>query len=292
MTEPAFQRTTPLRAPYVPVRGRVRGGGRQVHGMARLRAVVAAPRVQSALLILTSVFCAFMIGRYTEWAPGMSHISFAKVLLPICGVLVLGRTDLRRRMVALRSPQAKALAAFIGVIVLSIPTSYWPGESLAGLIDFLMTAVPAVLLFAVAGSSLNELVWLVQSFVAALITLAVALKGGFATVDFDGRISISTTYDANDLALVAVVGLPLAFALLREKSRLSKAIGGAGVAASILTVVISGSRGGFLALAAVILLGLFRYRYVIPNGGNCFSCPAWFWAGCSHRKPSGHESQR
>jgi O-antigen ligase len=242
--------------------------------MSGIRKLVLGPRAQSALIILTSILCVFVVGRYTEWVPGLNRVPFAKALLPAGAFLVLTRPDLRRRLGALESPQAKALGALLVVIMLSIPTSYWPGQSMGGLADFLLAAVPVVLLFAVAGSSLSELTWILRSYVVALITLAVALKTGFAQPDPDGRVYISTTYDANDLALVAIVGLALSFALLREKSRVSKALGAMGVAGALVTVATSGSRGGFLGLAAVIVVGLFGFRRALPRWGKVLLIPA------------------
>jgi O-antigen ligase len=228
---------------------------------------------RSLLLIIVSVLCAFDIGRFSEWVPGISSLPFAKLLLPLGVLALLTRKDVRRRLKALRAPQGKAFGAFLIVIILSIPTSLWMGGSFAAFIDYSKTAVPPIILFAAAAESLEELSWLLCAYVVAMICLGVALKTGFGSVDSDGRVSISTTYDANDLAMIAVIGFTMASALIRDKRKWLRLLGVVGVVMALVIIVVSTSRGGFIGLGVVVALGLLVYRNSLPRWGKWVLIP-------------------
>jgi O-antigen ligase len=81
----------------------------------------------------------------------------------------------------------------------------------------------------------------------------------------DGRLSSSGTYDPNDVALVAACCFPFSTMLLSDRSRAWRWIGLAGVVMSLMIVVLSASRGGVLALGAVLVFAIFGTRRNLPR---------------------------
>jgi O-antigen ligase len=70
-------------------------------------------------------------------------------------------------------------------------------------------------------------------------------------------------YDANDFATFAVTAMPLAlFALHRGRDRYQRILGAVALGVLTLAFVWTGSRGGFIALLAVVAYINFRYRAI------------------------------
>ena len=70
-------------------------------------------------------------------------------------------------------------------------------------------------------------------------------------------------YDANDFATFAVTAMPLAlFVLHRARAASHRVLGGAALAVLTLAFVWTGSRGGFIALLAVVGFIIYGYRAI------------------------------
>jgi O-antigen ligase len=130
---------------------------------------------------------------------------------------------------------------------------------------------------------LLNMLWLfcISTGVYSLIAL---LKG----VSGSGRLEYGQMYDPNDLALYALSFLPLNFLFLSKSNPFWKRITSCGIiAVSLMVVLMSGSRGGFLALCLVVTMlllsrsQLIKYSYkvtivalvliVITYGGSAFN---------------------
>ena len=149
-------------------------------------------------------------------------------------------------------------AALLGWAVITLPLSMWPGGSWDVLSDSFAKAVASLWLVAVIVDSrvrLRQLIgWLsVFSVVPAIATVRNYAAGHFTSgrvVTHDGGL----TGNPNDLALLLTVMLPLTFTLAMTARTWHRAallaIAGAQVVATILTF----SRGGFLALVALLAI--------------------------------------
>ncbi|HKV49939.1 MAG TPA: O-antigen ligase family protein [Gemmatimonadaceae bacterium] len=83
----------------------------------------------------------------------------------------------------------------------------------------------------------------------------------FFRVGQDGRLGDLVYYDANDFALIMVCSLPFAVYFLRSPDRRKwRSLGMIAIAMFMIGIVKSGSRGGFLALIAVLIYIVLRYR--------------------------------
>ncbi len=83
-------------------------------------------------------------------------------------------------------------------------------------------------------------------------------KGTFN--DPTGRFSFGEMYDSNDLAYFLVSLFPLClFFIINKEGLLKKIFGITTFGISVIVILITGSRGGFLSLAVVFTLLLFKY---------------------------------
>lgn len=170
--------------------------------------------------------------------------------------------DPRRRLRTIRHP-ITTLVLVTGVwILLSVPGGVYPGLSFK---FFFKDHIKTILMMAlIAGAIRNvddvERFVRVQIAGAMLYALYVLAK---VQVGSDGRLGDLFYYDANGLALLLSATLPLIVFYTRAQAppawRLA-ALGGCGV--SILTLMKSGSRGGFLALLGAGLYLLFGFKAI------------------------------
>jgi O-antigen ligase len=102
--------------------------------------------------------------------------------------------------------------------------------------------------------SAREAYRVIWALLAAVLVLGLMLRpsGGFE------RVTVSGTYDANDLAFVMICTLPVAASLFTSEKGLRRAAAGIVALLAVLSVVRSGSRGGFLGLIAIGTVLLMR----------------------------------
>ncbi len=107
-------------------------------------------------------------------------------------------------------------------------------------------------------------------FIAQALVLSGLGATGLAVLigrtDSSGRLAGGYTYDANDLALIANVTLPLAVWWILDRRLKGRAFIMAGIPLLIYTVVRSDSRGGFLGMAAVMFgFGVLAWLKISPR---------------------------
>lgn len=161
-------------------------------------------------------------------------------------------------MSGLRTGQGRYFGLFVGAMVLSIPTSLWVGGSVRTFMDFLTAKLPYVLILVGTGFSEEELDWLLRGIVISIILFGAAILGGGGW-SVDGRLFASSTYDPNDIAMMAAVSIPFALRQITGSSMTWRYLGLAGLGSALLLVLQTGSRGGALAVGAVVLSQLFLF---------------------------------
>jgi probable O-glycosylation ligase (exosortase A-associated) len=143
--------------------------------------------------------------------------------------------------------------------VITIPLSLWPGGSWDVVTDSFAKAVASFwLVVAIVDSRarLRQLIgWLsVFSVVPAMVTVSHYAAGHFASgrvVTYEGAL----TQNPNDLALLLTVMLPLTSALaLTARTWWHRAAFVAIAGAQVVTAILTFSRGGFLALVALLAI--------------------------------------
>jgi O-antigen ligase len=214
------------------------------------------------LLVLACALVAFNFGRLNELLPA-SQAPFYRILLPLGVLTLLPKANLAKCVRAIGTPQGRALGIFAASMLLSVPFSLWPGGSFQAAVHYIGAGVPVIILTAAAIQSERDFAWVMRTLVAALIVLAVALVTG--GVERGDRVTTTTTYDPNDIAMVAVVALPPAIWLQRCKQLRWRVLGVLGIVAALVIVTRAASRGGVLGFAAVMLVLLFASRQVIAR---------------------------
>ena len=250
---------------------RPRGGARAPRGDRGREAAAGAPRPSTGLdraaVLTTTILAAIAWGRVHQLFGPTSTLPVGKIFIPLTVLLLLVCPDVGSRFKQLlRTPQGKALFVFVGTICVSVPFGLYASASLSGLRNFLQTAAILVLAIGLTVRTRNDLLTVVNGVVISVALLGAMTAKAAILGGFEGRYGASASYDPNDAAFACVVALPLALWLLVSGTRSwHRLVGLAGIAGAMGGVIFSGSRGGFLGLAAVLFgILLIRGRRALP----------------------------
>jgi len=167
-----------------------------------------------------------------------------------------------RRLKWLKSPIVYAIAAIIGLMVTSLPTSLWPGKGVNFMIFDFMPTVTMMVVLATSLREQEDLEWIAFAhLVGGAVFAAYIFKYGH--MGSDGRLGNLVFYDANDFALVMVCSIPFAIYFMRPGVSAKKRFFAlCAMALFTIMVIRSGSRGGFLGLILVSLYILLQFRSI------------------------------
>ena len=211
-----------------------------------------------ALMIWTSVW------RIQDLVPivGLLKLNLLATALAL-GLFVIDR-DPARRTGWLQPAMVVCAVGLLCMSILGIPTSLWPRNSFMALVRELVPNLLLMGLLAASVRSLRDLEWLgvVMVLGACVYSLFALLRFG---VDASGRLGDMAYYDANDLALVLLCTIPIALYLLLRGGWRRRLLAASSLALMGITFVESGSRGGFIALIAVLAFFLVAYRPIAPR---------------------------
>lgn len=196
-------------------------------------------------------------------------------LAPVRPVLVVGLacvtsallTSPARRQPVLSQREVRIVVGLAGLALLMVPFGVWPGGSLKFLLSvYIKAAFFCILIVALAVNPriMRNLVVAVLVGMGLLGIFTIAGRTTMTSVSpaesAISRAYASLTYDPNDDAMMMVTTLPLAV-FGAAASRGASRLGAAGVAVILaLATIKTVSRGGFIGLAFVTLLLLFRLR--------------------------------
>jgi putative inorganic carbon (HCO3(-)) transporter len=216
------------------------------------------------LLACVAGYLLAAVGRVHQLFPGLEALRPMVVtgLLAIALYVVDRRAQRDSRL--LWTSTTKWLMALLVWMVLSVPTSLWPGYSFDLLADNFIKTVLMYLVVAGAVRGTRDVERL-----AAVYLLAATAYASVALLRFDigagdaWRASRLYYYDSNDFATFAVTAMPfgLYFAHGSQRAR-SRLLALAALAVLTIAFVHTWSRGGFVALLAVAVFILLRYRAI------------------------------
>jgi putative inorganic carbon (HCO3(-)) transporter len=216
-------------------------------------------------LLGLSVFMAFLYLRPADLFPVLAPLRPVLVVLALT-VLIFFLTKKGTREITFAAyPTGKFLLAFLCVMVLSIPFSYWPGESFSNTTEFLKEVTVFILIVNIASSlaALSRLTGVIifSSAVLALFAVKDYLAGRLL---YSGRIEgvVGGIFgDPNDLAVCFVTVLPLIYWRLQARPAPNRRLLLLGaMVLAVGGVIATQSRGGFLGLLAVAGLIWMRSR--------------------------------
>lgn len=229
--------------------GRVRVGARS-HGGARPGTVVRGRGLtitRDPLRLLLFFLTIVTVSRVHGYV-GLSALRPAFLLVGLTCAYIFLNPQTVNWTGLLRTWPAKLITALGVMACISVPF----GMSIGGSGAFILETYAKVLLYAflliLAIRHVGDLYTFVWAYVVSsgvLVILAVVVVGVSKSRGLQ-------TYDANDLGLVLLVGLPLALAVFQSTdSKLAKLISGGAVAGIGMAMSLSMSRGGFLGILAV-----------------------------------------
>ncbi len=225
---------------------------------------VAARRGPSRRRPLGGVFAAlvlFMIiyfARPEDWIPGFSTAPLAK----IAGILVLLALIFSLRQIQQRLPRESLFVALlVGQLFLSSALSpVWRGGAFQLTLNFAKVFM-VILVVGAAVTTIGRLRTLIfaQALSVAAIAAVAIWKGRLVLGRLEGILG-GNYADPNDLALSIIISLPLCLALLFLSKRwLSKILWSISLLVMAYAVLLTGSRGGFLALVVVAAVCLWEF---------------------------------
>lgn len=206
------------------------------------------------LLITAAALILISAGRLHSFFPAVSALRPALLLSPIAlAALILNQRGARRLGLLWGGALGLAIAFFFIWATIGAPFALYPGHAVRSLLNsFLRTGV-VVLVVAAAVRDANDVVRLLKVYAVGAIAFSVLGAGG-AFRAFGGG-----GYDPNDAAMLVVSALPLVLYFAIRARGLQKLLFGFGILACASAVVMSGSRGGYLALAAVVVFAFFGF---------------------------------
>lgn len=167
-----------------------------------------------------------------------------------------------RSMSRLRHPLARTATFILLWMVLSVPTSVFPGLSFSFITgDHIKTYLMMLMIIgSIRGFADVERLIVAQVVGAGLYCFQILTS---YQVGANGRLGDLAYYDSNDLAMLIVGTLPLAIYFLRGDAKpWRRFVALVCVAVFVVAIVRSGSRGGFLGLVAVAIFLLLAFRAI------------------------------
>jgi O-antigen ligase len=201
-----------------------------------------------------AVYVVVSIGRLTDLLPfahswPLAKIAFAIVLI----AAVHGRPGFSP--VPLRTIDlARAVAAFAALVVVSVIFSVWISQSLKFVTTSFLTVVVGFFISVKILARWADIRIVLKAVAVVGLILAAEALAGYS----GGRAYVESMYDTNDLAYLLMGVLPITLSFGVVSSALSR-IFWFGVSALIVVAgLLTQSRGGLLALAAIVLLLVWR----------------------------------
>ncbi len=209
-----------------------------------------------------------VVGRVHDLVPGVAQLPVGKLLIALGAASLLVRRDVGRRLSAFGTRQGNAVKLLLMAIVVSVPFSIYKTGSVNYFIEVVPSLIATQLIVVASVWTSDDLTRLFRAFSLVPLILGAFLLAGYGSEEVGSlgvRASITGMYDPNDLALVASVSLGFTIWLLSDSSRRWRIIGAASTLFALLLVVRSGSRGGFLAVVAVLIPLLLSARSILPR---------------------------
>lgn len=168
------------------------------------------------------------------------------------------------RFPVLKTRPARLMLAIVVMACISVPFGISMGNSAKFLLDALFRLVLVYVLLMLALKGPREIYQFTWAWVISCAILAWMATFVFELSDAGGvqRLSKLYTYDANDIGVILVCGIPLGIALFEVSGRLGKFVSGAILLWSGLALARSGSRGAFVGLVILVAAFLWTARHV------------------------------
>jgi O-antigen ligase len=215
-----------------------------------------------ALMYVTAAFLMVAVWRFQDLWPIFGKLQ-APILLELAlAVMLVTSLNGPRNPKWIKSRVLVFPFLLLAIMIVGLPASLWTGRSFIFVTKDFAPTILLMLGVAVSVRESEDIEWLAFCHLigASVYSMWSYL---FVSVGSDGRLAGGIHYDANDLALLLVSTLPFALYFLRPAVATWKRLFALGSLALYLEMIIkSGSRGGFLALIAVIVYIVLAFRFI------------------------------
>jgi len=193
-----------------------------------------------------AVMIMLMVGKVSEWVPGLLPIPLVKIAFLFAAISAY-RNRAALAAVRVRSLRiARPAIAFMTLALLSVLFSIYKSQTLIGSQLILILLLSMTLLLKVT-QTLRDVARLLAGFAWAAASLCVGLLLHY----HGGRAEINENFDPNAIAYALDTALPIVLALRARQSRLGRLVVSALALAMVLSVLLTGSRGGAIGLGVV-----------------------------------------
>ncbi|HTO43189.1 MAG TPA: O-antigen ligase family protein [Burkholderiales bacterium] len=196
-----------------------------------------------------AVMIMVMVGKISEWVPGLAAIPIVKIAFLIAAISAF-RNRAALPAVRVRSLRiARPAVAFMMLAILSVSFSIYKSNTLI-LSQLILILLLSMTLLLKVTQTLRDVERLLLGFAAASASLSVGLILNY----HGGRAAINDNFDPNDIAYALDTALPIVLALRPRNSRLGwSALSGLALL-MVLSVLLTGSRGGAIGFSVITLL--------------------------------------
>jgi len=209
--------------------------------------------------------CMFLVlvnfGRVHELVPFLYHLKLSVVPLSLLLLYLLFNGHLTGKTF-IESKEARLTVLFCVVALFTVPFSVWKSEALDVWLHGFTTNVGLFFCCLCIFRESPNHIYLPWSMIFSVAALCLAV---FFLPSYVGRLSVSGTYDSNDLALVIVSTLPLMFGLFITSKGIKRIFLSVLIAASFKVILLTGSRGGIVGL---VIMGGFAAVSFFPETGR------------------------
>lgn len=206
------------------------------------------------------VWSFFMLCRPQDYLPFLAYLRPGLTLGLIAFCLWFFRAKKSGKEVPADN-QLKLYGYLTLVMILSIPFSLYRSSSLKGVISYGSVILFVVLFYKLMNNStkIRKLLFVYCIGIAAY-GLSIMTQGSL----MEGRISFGAMFDPNDIAfyMISFITFNLFF-ISRDNSGLVRLISMVSLLLGLLIIIKTGSRGGFIALMAVLAFFLFNKSAVL-----------------------------
>jgi hypothetical protein len=206
-----------------------------------------------------------LVGRAQELIPFLAYMKPVAVAMLVSAVTLVVSFPYHTMGQRWSRPTLFWFLTTLGFLI-SLPTSIYPGRSA----EFLfMTYSCTCFLFLLVSQCIRkqqtmEQIALTLMVMTLLLGIGIIVNPRRLITDHGFRYSVSESYDSNDLAVVFAMSIPFVFFWFWRGGPLVKLLAIGTSLLAVLGIHLTGSRGGLLALATVIMYMVLRVKELGP----------------------------
>jgi len=197
----------------------------------------------------TVILISLMVGKVSDWVPGLSSIPLVKIVYLFAAISAFGSiAGAALPQLNIRSSRiARAALTLLTLAIFSFVFSIYKSSTVSNSLYILIIILTIMLMLKVT-QTLQDVEKLLWGFAAAGVSLSVGVVLNY----HGGRAFINGNFDPNDIAYALDTILPIVLALRQRQSQSGWLMMSALAFVIVLSILLTGSRGGAIGLCVVI----------------------------------------